>query len=215
MARMQGRNYDRTDYRETDYGRAGSGRRSTVGKTGADRTVSTGRTSATGRTSGAGRTAGTGTTGGRANAGRAYGDYQYGSAVRKVDVRRQLEEEPRRKLSRETRKNRDRARHMSFGYVAFLTVAFCTCAFILINYIQLQAELTNRTKGLARLESQLNTLRQENDEQYHRIVDSIDLEEIKRVAIGELGMTYAQEGQIISYDSVENDYMRQVKEDTK
>ena len=49
-----------------------------------------------------------------------------------------------------------------------------------------------------------------NDEEYSRITSSIDLEEIKRIAIGELGMTYAKEGQIITYDSVENDYMRQV-----
>lgn len=102
---------------------------------------------------------------------------------------------------------------MNFGYVVFLTAAFCTCAFILINYIQLQAELTNRTKGLARLESTLNTKRLANDEEYNRITGSIDLEEIKRVAIGELGMTYAGEGQIITYSSVENDYMRQVSKD--
>ncbi len=140
--------------------------------------------------------------------------YVYGNAVRKVDVRRQLEQEPRRQLSHETRKNRDKAHHMNFGYVVFLMAAFCACAFILINYIQLQSELTNRTKGLAGLESRLNTMRLENDEAYSRITSSIDLEEIKRVAIGELGMTYAEEGQIITYSSVTADYMRQVDEDS-
>lgn len=136
--------------------------------------------------------------------------YIYGNTVRKLDVQRQLEEEPRRRLSHETRKNREKARRMSFGYVAFLTAAFCTCAFLLINYIQLQAELTNRTKGIETLESQLNTMKLTNDEAYSRITSSIDFEEIKRVAIGELGMTYAEEGQIITYQSVANDYMRQV-----
>lgn len=150
------------------------------------------------------------------NADREANDmYVYGNTVRRLSPQRQWENEPRKQLSHETRKNRDKARHMSLGYVAFLIVAFCTCAFILINYIQLQAELTNRTKGLAYLESELNTLRQENDEEYNRITSSIDLEEIKQVAIGELGMTYAEEWQIISYDSVQNDYMRQVKEDPK
>lgn len=138
--------------------------------------------------------------------------YVYGSAVRNLDVRRQLEEEPRRQLSNETRKNREKAHHMDLGYVVFLLAAFCTCAFMLINYIQLQSELTNRTKGLATLESRLNTMSVENDEAYSRIISSIDLEEVKRVAIGELGMTYAKEGQIISYDSVVNDYMRQVND---
>ena len=49
-----------------------------------------------------------------------------------------------------------------------------------------------------------------NDEEYNRIISSIDLEEIKRIAIGELGMTYAQEGQIVLYVNEDNDYMRQV-----
>ncbi len=138
------------------------------------------------------------------------GIYVYGNTARRLDIQRELEREPRRQLSHETRKNRDKVRHMNLGYVVFLVAAFCTCAFILINYIQLQSELTNRTKGLASLESTLNTMKLANDEEYSRITSSIDLEEIKRIAIGELGMTYAKEGQIITYDSVENDYMRQV-----
>jgi hypothetical protein len=136
--------------------------------------------------------------------------YVYGNTVRKLDVQRQLEEAPRRKLSNETRKNRERAHHMSFAYVTFLVAALCTCAMILMNYIQLQADLTNKTRGIAKMESQLNTLRLANDEEYARITSSLDLEEIKRIAIGELGMTYAEEGQIITYSSVTNDYMRQV-----
>ena len=148
----------------------------------------------------------------RTNAGRRNGSsaYIYDNTARRLDIRRELEQEPRRQLSHETRKNRDKARHMNLGYVVFLVAAFCTCAFILINYIQLQSELTNRTKGLATLESKLNTMKLTNDEEYSRITSSIDLEEIKRIAIGELGMTYAKEGQIITYNSVENDYMRQV-----
>lgn len=152
------------------------------------------------------------TNGNRTSTGRANGTgaYIYGNAARKLDIQRELERKPRRQLSHETRKNRDKARHMNLGYVVFLVAAFCTCGFILINYIQLQSELTNRTKGLASLESRLNTMKLTNDEDYSRITSSIDLEEIKRIAIGELGMTYAKEGQIITYSSVENDYMRQV-----
>lgn len=158
------------------------------------------------------RTNGNRANGNRTSTGSANGSnvYIYGNTARRLDIRRELEQEPRRQLSRETRKNREKARHMNFGYVVFLVAAFCTCAFILINYIQLQSELTNRTKGLASLESKLNTLKLDNDEEYSRITSSIDLEEIKRIAIGELGMTYAKEGQIITYNSVENDYMRKV-----
>ena len=99
---------------------------------------------------------------------------------------------------------------MNLGYVIFLMGALCTCAFILITYVRMQSELTTKIKNVAKLESQLNMLKLENDEMYNRITSSIDLEEIKRVAIGELGMTYAKEGQIILYTSEGNDYMRRM-----
>ncbi|MBO5337608.1 MAG: cell division protein FtsL [Lachnospiraceae bacterium] len=138
--------------------------------------------------------------------------YVYGNVAYDVNVQRQLEEEPRRKLSHETRKNRDKARHMSLGYVTFLLAAFCTCAVILINYVQLQSELTTRTEHIAELQSELNTKKLSNDEAYNRITRNVDLEEIKRIAIGELGMTYAEQGQIIVYSNVGNDYMRKVNQ---
>lgn len=145
----------------------------------------------------------------RANHARRSGNiYVYDNTARNLDVQRQLEEPRRKKLSNEARKNRDKARHMNMGYMVFLAAALCTCGIILVNYIQLQSELTTRTKNVAKLESKLNVLKMENDEKYNRITGNIDLEEIRRVAIGELGMTYAKEGQIVPYTSEGYDYMR-------
>ena len=67
-------------------------------------------------------------------------------------------------------------------------------------------------ENIASLESELNSKKLANDEEYSRITSSVDLEEIKRVAIGELGMTYAKEGQIITYTAEGNDSMRKVSE---
>lgn len=142
---------------------------------------------------------------------RANSTYMYDNTARDLQIQRQLEEVPRRQLSNETRKNREKARHMSIGYVAFLVGALFTCGMVLINYIQLQAELTTKMQSVASLESELNSMRLANDEEYNRIESSIDLEEIKRIAIGELGMTYAEEGQIITYTNEGNDYMRKVE----
>ena len=75
---------------------------------------------------------------------------------------------------------------MSAGYVMFLAAALCAAAFILVNYIQLQSDLTTLTKTVADMESELNGLKLSNDEEYNRIISGIDLEEIKRVAIGQL-----------------------------
>lgn len=138
--------------------------------------------------------------------------YMYGNTVRKMELQRQLEEEQVRQLRPEVRKNREKAHHMSAGYLLFLGLALAAAALILVNYIQLQAELTNLTKSVATKESSLNNLKVSNDEEYNRIVNSIDLEEIKRIAIGELGMVYAEEGQIVSYTTESNDYMRKATE---
>ena len=50
---------------------------------------------------------------------------------------------------------------------------------------------------------------QENDETYTKIMSEVDLEEIKRIAIGELGMKYAKDGQVITYTGEGSDYVRQ------
>ncbi len=141
---------------------------------------------------------------------RSRSAYQYDSTARRLDVQRELEEAPRRRISNETRKNRDKAHHMSLGYVVFLAAALCACAFILINYIQMQAELTGKITNVATLESELNNLRTANDEEYSRITSNVNLEEIRRIAISELGMVYATEGQIITYSGDSTDYMRRV-----
>lgn len=136
--------------------------------------------------------------------------YIEGNTARQLDVRRAIEEEPRRKLSNQTRKNRERARYMNLGYVAFLGIAMLIAGYVLIGYIQMQADLTAQVEQIARLESQLNNLRLSNDEELARVNSSVDLEEIKRIAIGELGMVYATEGQIVNYSYEGSDYVRQV-----
>lgn len=142
--------------------------------------------------------------------------YVDGNTVRKLEPERVWEEPeeevPVKKPHHEVRKNRDKAHYMNAGYVMFLAAALCIAAVILVNYVQLQAQLTNLTKTVASNESTLNRLKVANDEEYNRIISSIDLEEIKRIALTELGMVYAQEGQIIEYENETGDYMRQVTE---
>lgn len=138
------------------------------------------------------------------------GYYVQGNTVRKLDVTREIERRPQTKVSNRTRKNRDKARHMSAGYVLFLCAALVATGIILANYIALQSDITNSVQHISRLEKELNELKLSNDEEYSRITSSVDLEEIKRIAIQELGMQYAEEGQIISFASENNDYVKQI-----
>lgn len=119
------------------------------------------------------------------------------------------QEPPARKVSNRARRNRERAKHMNIGSVLFMAVAMVVAGLILTWYLTLQADITNSIKHIAALESQLNELKLSNDENYSRITSDVNLEEVKRVAIQELGMIYAKEGQIISFNGESSDYVRQ------
>ncbi len=136
--------------------------------------------------------------------------YVYGNTARALDVRQAIREKPRRTVSHAVRKNQEKAMRMNPACVLFLAVALMVSGAILISYIHLQSDITNSMNRIASLESQLNDLRLSNDEEYSRIESNIDLEEIKRIAIEELGMTYAVEGQVVEYSSEGSDYVRQI-----
>ncbi len=138
--------------------------------------------------------------------------YQYASTARRLQTVPGREQSPVRKISHATRKNRERALHMNIGYVLFLVTAMVSAGMILTGYLKLQADITSSMKNIASLESQLNTLKMDNDENYSRISSNVNLEEVRRIAIQELGMQYAEEGQIIVFNGEDSDYVRQTGE---
>ena len=142
---------------------------------------------------------------------RVQDTYVVGNTVRKLNIVEELQNPVQQKpVNHAVRKNREKALYMNLGYVLFLVAALASAAIILISYIQIQAEITLSVKHIAAMESELNDLRLTNDENYARAASSVDLEEIRSVAIGELGMRYAKEGQIINVSGEGNDYVRQL-----
>lgn len=92
----------------------------------------------------------------------------------------------------------------------FLTVAFALLAGVITYYLMLQSDITNSVNSIAAGERVLNELRLENDENYNRINGNVNLEEIRRVAIQELGMQYADAGQVVTFNGEGSDYVRQI-----
>ena len=134
--------------------------------------------------------------------------YVAGTAARQADPARRLGrelEQPKKQLSHSTRKNRERAKYMNLAYVLFLTAAMAVTGIVLVGYIRMESAIT---QSVETLESQLNNIRTENDENLNRIESSIDLNEIRRIAITELGMVYAGEGQIVEIPDEGSDYVR-------
>lgn len=143
------------------------------------------------------------------------GAYVYGNTVRKTQVaperRRKYKEEPKREhqVSPQVRKNRKRALRMNPAYLAFLvfatTVTLCAC----IWYLQLRAEVKTRSDNIATMQQELMDLKEENTARYNSVIDSVNLEEVRERAIGELGMVYADSDQIVTYQNPEKDYVKQ------
>lgn len=136
--------------------------------------------------------------------------YIEGNTVRKVDTVKELQQ-PLRRVDHNVRRNQERSRYMNLPYVLFLLTAMGIVGMMLIGYLRVQSSLTVSIKRVASLESQLNDMRLSNDEQLERINTSLDMEEIKRIAIEELGMSYAKEGQVVIVSGEGSDYVRQLE----
>lgn len=142
--------------------------------------------------------------------------YIDGNTVRQPDrisqprpVRR---EEIKPSISRNTRVNREKALQINFAYVAFLTIAAVATLCVCVRFLKLQSSSTEYRKSITALESDLSTLKMNNDAEYKRVVSSVDLEAVKDTAINELGMVYAGEGQVLTYNSQDGDYVKQYSE---
>lgn len=140
--------------------------------------------------------------------------YNYGSTARKVDIRTEVFNAPTHQVLREIEgeKRRQKKMNMGFLYVTVLLAAFVLLCQSLISYIKLQSEINASVDRISVYEQRLNNLTLANDDEYSKMVNAIDLDEVKRIAVEELGMVYADESQIITYDRENSDYVRQLKD---
>ena len=123
--------------------------------------------------------------------------------------RRQTEHQPA--SQKQLEKNRANARSMGFGYVIFLSVTCLLTMFLCVQYLNLKATLTAQTNEIEQKESELNSMKADNDAYYNQVLSSVTLEDIKDAALG-YGMHYATESQIEYYSIDESSYMRQYQD---
>jgi len=134
----------------------------------------------------------------------------YQAGYQRTNVAKRLGEiEDDKRVIQGGKRNR---RALGFGYVLFVAAALALTAFVLVGYVSVKSDITNRLNHISALETQLNDLKLENDATYSRINSNMDLEEIRTTAINELGMTYAKEGQTETFHSANGDYVRQLQQ---
>lgn len=88
-------------------------------------------------------------------------------------------------------------------------LAAVICILMLSQYIMLRTNVVNTTNEIATMKATLSTMTESNNEEYHDILEQIDYNEIRRVAIQDLHMIVPETEQVVYVDYQTNDYVRQ------
>ncbi len=142
--------------------------------------------------------------------------YVEGNAVRKLsavperEVRPEREKE--RKVNEKIQRNVKKAKAFDLQYTLMLVGATVFLFVSCISMLTLKANVTEQRREIAMLESNLNALTDSNNETSKRLQSSVDLTKIYEVATRDLGMIYPDNGQVVSYEASNPDYVKQFKD---
>ena len=100
--------------------------------------------------------------------------YVSGNVVRKqtATVPNQVQQ---REVSQRVRTNRNKAMHMNRGYVTFLAVAAIVTLFACVKYLQLQSDITSRSKHITSVQQELSAAKEANTTKYNVIMNTMNL----------------------------------------
>jgi len=140
--------------------------------------------------------------------------YVYGNVAVEAEpgYHEQSPKRPKKKVSRQVRRNRKLALHMNSTYVVFLAVAAVMALVVCVNYVELQSRITDSSKNVTAMQEELADLKEENNAKFNAVMDSVNLDEIRDRAQNQLGMVYASPEQIVEYDKPATDFVTQFEE---
>ncbi len=116
--------------------------------------------------------------------------------------------------ARKTTKRRKNQRNgkVNFRYVACISILAVLSVAMCLIYLTLQTSYVSLQKRETALSSQLSAMIRENDANENRVLSSVNLEEIRDRAMNDLGMVYASQDQIVTYQSPGSDYVKQYQD---
>lgn len=137
--------------------------------------------------------------------------YVYGNVAMKPSYEpERQEEEPRRRNRTGSRvRRRKKEQRLNMRYVLFLSAAAVFALIVCVNYIKLQSRITGCSEDISALQEELADIREENNTRYNSVMDSVNLDEIRKKAEESLGMVYASADQVIEYANPSADYVKQ------
>ena len=97
-------------------------------------------------------------------------------------------------------------------YVMMLLAVTLLFGYLCFSYLKVQASINASVNWIANLEEQISKVRSENAVRENRLSAQMDLEEVYRIAVEELGMTYPQENEVVTYSEQMREYVRQYED---
>ncbi|MFR0782925.1 MAG: hypothetical protein ACLSHP_08305 [Coprococcus sp.] len=93
-------------------------------------------------------------------------------------------------------------------------MAFMVCLVVgsSVLMLYLNTKISTQQNNISALEAELEKIEDDNAAHKLRLNNMYTLDDIYNVATNELGMVYAKRGQIIYYDSANEDYVKQYQD---
>lgn len=152
---------------------------------------------------------------------RSMGYVVEGSVVRRINEApaRQVSPEmkPPRKNKNENKRQSvpaslDRALAFNLKYTIFVVASVCIMIAACVVMLYMETRVSEQKRNINGLEAQLEEAQTDNAAYKSSIEGMYTLDEIYDVATNELGMVYARSGQIIYYESANEDYVKQYRD---
>ncbi len=124
-------------------------------------------------------------------------------------LRREAEEKRRRNAARRRKQVQARKRKLNS---IFMVSTMVMAMLFFVGYVYMQSSITASANNIASLESEISTLKAENNAAESRLSTGGNLTQIRNTAVNDLGMVYANADQIVYYDMETSDYMTQYKD---
>lgn len=97
-------------------------------------------------------------------------------------------------------------------FAVFLAISVVAALGACTLMLSMQAKVSSQSDTISILQSEIETMADDNNAYEARINSNVDLEQIRETAINQLGMVYPSEDQVVYYHLTESDYVRQYRD---
>lgn len=149
--------------------------------------------------------------------------YVEGSTVRKIEAqpkreyvpeRRQKTAPPARRTKPQKRMSAkvDKALAFDMRYTTFVVASVVIMVAACIMMLYMESKIDAQKRNINQMEAELEAIENDNAAFEMSLKNMYTLDEIYDVATNELGMVYAKKGQIVYYESANEDYIKQYQD---